>query len=186
MQRWKANICFHSHLSKTIFTNLIQPISPSSTAFNQCIKIVRLRHICPLKSLFERKHCFPSSLKILVQTLFSKHQSVSDSSAAVQIQMEMLSDKHTAFYKVWKWRLLPHFTAVKMSQLNYESNLSLRSCDFSPQCVVKRLLVIHLVRQFSMKWCVQSQLNLRQSLRNYSSSRPLLELLVLGVLCDTE
>lgn len=62
MQRWKANICFHSHLSKAISTDVIQPISPSSTAFNQWL--------C-LMSLFERKHCFHSSLKMSLPTLFS-------------------------------------------------------------------------------------------------------------------
>lgn len=76
MQRWKTNACFHSHLSKTIFTNVTQPISPSSIAFNQCIKIAQLCHICSMKSLFEGKHCFHSPLKIFVESLFPKHQRV--------------------------------------------------------------------------------------------------------------
>lgn len=46
MQRWKASVCFHSHLSNISFTNVILPISPSLTGFHQCIKIVWLLHIC--------------------------------------------------------------------------------------------------------------------------------------------
>lgn len=57
--------------------------------------------------------------------------------------MQMLLDKHAAFYKVWKWCLLPHFTAVKMSQLNYKPNLTLGF--FS---TLRR--VIHLVCPSSM------------------------------------
>lgn len=51
---------------------------------------------------------------------------------------------------------------------------------------MRRLLIIHHVCPFSMKWCVQSPLNLRQSSHNYSSSHSFLRLLVLGVLCGSE
>lgn len=133
MPRWKANVCFHSHPSKTIFTNVIQPISQSWTAFNQFIKVVWLRRISPMKILFERKHCFHSSLKNIGSDFETSRglwffSCFSDIHACLQI--------NTASYKVGDWRLLPLFTGVKMSQLNYKSNLTPRSYFFllfSPQ-----------------------------------------------------
>lgn len=76
MQRWKANICFHSHLLETFFfffffTNAIRPISPSSTAFNQCIKIVWLGRICPMKKPAWKNPLFSFIITDIGETLFS-------------------------------------------------------------------------------------------------------------------
>lgn len=60
--RWKATVCFHSHLSQTIFTNVVQPILPS-TAFNQRIKIVPTLPYVPYERPYWKKTLFSFIIK---------------------------------------------------------------------------------------------------------------------------
>lgn len=55
------------------------------TDFSISADITWVLLICSMKSAFERKHCFHPPWIILVMTLFSKHERVSDSSLAAQI-----------------------------------------------------------------------------------------------------
>lgn len=152
MQRWKANICFYSHPSKTIFTNVIRLISPSPTAFNQCIEIVRL-------CLYEKKTLFSFIIK------------------DIGADFVFLTSKILLLLFWYKCSQINTFTKCGDSSLLLRCHNSIRSPTshqeaviFLSYCVVKRLLVIHLILHEMV--CARSQLNLRQSLHNYTSSRP--------------
>ena len=127
MQRWKANICFQSHLSENFFfflTNAIRPISSSSTAFNQCIKIVWLGHIWP-----DEKACLKESTVFVHHYrywrdfffFFSRNiKAPPPSSVAAQTESDSPSaSKHTAFSQSVKMTSCARPpAAAEMSRLN--------------------------------------------------------------------
>lgn len=137
-----------------------------------------------MKSLFERKHYVHSPLKMFVEALFPHLQ-------RVQILLLLLRFR----CRCSQINMLPltkkcgNDTSCCTS-LQLRCHSSIRSLNLTVGCFSalsgKMFLVIHLVCPFSMKWRVQSALNSRQSPHNYSSSHALPELLVLGVLCNSE
>lgn len=125
---------------RPFFANVTQPILLSSTAFNQCIKIVLSPPYQPREKTVWKKTMFSSIIKDIGADF------VFPTSKRLCSDLNVDALRYTCNHFHGRRRqFLQHFITVKMSQLSYESELTCGNCHFSPLCVVIRIFIIHPV-----------------------------------------